>query len=321
MNQLLPRLFKIGMGLAAGLTVTLFVLTTSDAQVPAGNKNGKSDTDGRSQLKNPDRENGPEALARQREMNAGNPDIVGSRAIGEEALKGITRTGPQHAQAAIDRGMIPTGLTPKFKAGVYCRDVDDGWAQEGGGGKGGTHGGIDIPMPRGTPVRAIAAGEVVNKGLHGNDPQGIQIWLRHSPEDTGLTIWSYSQYAHLLELPEFPLGHRVRMGEAIGKTSNTGTGGGKRRDALHFAIVYSDSRKFFVNDALVVPLDGRWMDPIAIYRNGPPFDSQSMKALPANQKQIAIPFMLEDGTTVPADTKLIWPYFCSKAPLPWTKLK
>lgn len=341
MNKLLSGLFRISTGLAVVLLVVLSVLTTSDAQSPDGKKKGKKGPDEQSQTATPKIENGvPDAITRQPEVNYSNPDIVGKGAIGGEAFRGITRTGQgqQGRQAASDRGLIPTGLSPKFADGIYCRGIDEGWAAAGGGGSGGTHGGIDIPMPRGTPVRAIAAGEVVNKALHDHDPQGTQIWLRHSPEDTGLTIWTYSQYTHLLELPDLPLGQRVRMGDAIGKTGNTGSTGnggstgdtqtsskkGKksgRRDAVHFAILYSDSGKFFVDDAYVVPQDGRWMDPNAIYRKVPPFDSVSMKALPADQKQIEIPYMLEDGTAVPADTKLIWPYFCSKAPLPATRIK
>lgn len=331
MDKFLSRLFRISTGLAVVLTVVLSVLATSDAQSPEGKKKGKKGPDEQSQTGTPKIENGvPDAIVRRPEKNYSNPDIVGREAIGREVFRGIVGRGPD----AIDRGLIPTGLSPKFADGIYCRGIDEGWAAAEGGGSGGTHGGIDIPMPRGTPVRAIAAGEVVNKTLQDN-PQGTQIWLRHSPEDTGLTIWTYSQYTHLLELPDLPLGQRVRMGDAIGKTGNTGSTGnggstqtsskqGKnrgRRDAVHFAILYSDSRKFFADDTHVVPLDGRWMDPNAIYRKVPPFDSVSMKELPADQKQVAIPYMLEDGTTVPADTKLIWPYFCSKAPLPATRIK
>jgi len=260
------------------------------------------------------------------------PDFVPLSDVGEEAVAGLARRSPQ---ATRDRGMIRTGLTPKFAEGVYCSDIDDGWAMDYSErrGRDAMHGGIDLPAPRGTPVRAFASGEVVLKALDDDGAQGIQIWLRHSPDDSGLPVWAYSQYTHLQELPDLPIGHRVRMGDVIGKTGNTGisgaearTGGaqnrrgaGVRRDALHFAVLYSQSDKYFRGGSLLLPKDGWWMDPVAIYRKVLPFDSVAMKALPAEQKKIPIPYMLDNGSVAPADTKLIWPYACSKTPLPDTQ--
>ena len=261
-------------------------------------------------------------------------DVVSRAEIGLMIMSAIGRVPRSNAQDARDRGMIPTGLVPKFDDRVNCFDIDDTWAQDYGArrGRDAMHGGIDIPAPRGTPILAIAAGEVVAKFLHEDSADGIQIWLRHSPDDTGLPVWTYSQYAHLRELPELPIGARVRMGDPIGNTSNTGisgaearTGGAsrnmlskERRDAVHFAVVYSTSRQYFRDDRRLIPKDGWWMDPNAIYRKAPPFDSVSMKALPSEQKQVPIPYTLADGTKVPADTKLIWPYAClpKSQPLP-----
>lgn len=263
------------------------------------------------------------------EVEQSNPDFIPLADVGEEALAGLTRRPPE---AARSRGMIRTGLTPKFAEGVYCADIDDGWAMDYSErrGRDAMHGGIDLPALRGTPVRAIASGEVVLKALDDDGAQGIQIWLRHTPDDSGLPVWTYSQYTHLLELPDLAIGHRVRMGDVIGKTSNTGIsgaeartggapnrkGGGVRRDALHFAVLYSPSDKYFRGESLLLPKDGWWMDPVAIYRKAPPFDSVAMKALPAEQKKIPIPYLLDDGSLTPAETKLIWPYACSKTPLP-----
>ena len=120
------------------------------------------------------------------------------------------------------------------------------------------------------------------------------------------------------------------MGEVIGKTSNSGISGrearrrygnveggrrgggsGVRRHALHFGVLYSTSRKYMKNEKLLIPVDAYWMDPNALYRKSPPFDSASLKALPENQKKVPIPYMLSSGEIVPTDTKLIWPYSCS----------
>ena len=37
-----------------------------------------------------------------------------------------------------------------------------------------------------------------------------------------------------------------------------------------------------------------------------------MKALPDADKRVAIPVMLEDGGTLPADAKMVWPYACAR---------
>ena len=47
------------------------------------------------------------------------------------------------------------------------------------------------------------------------------------------------------------------------------------------------------------------MDPNTLYRNKSPFDSYSMKALPEAEKRVPISVMLEDGQTIPADTKIV----------------
>ncbi len=231
-----------------------------------------------------------------------------------------------------ERGVIQTGLTPLFDKAVTCRPIDSEiWAKDytRKRGKPAHHKGIDIPAPRGTAILAVADGTVVGKFLNKKNPKGIEIVLRHEPEDTGLPMWTYSQYTHLLAMPELPIGARVKMGEEIGKTSNTGISGrearrkntgksrkgrgrGKvRRDALHFAIFYSNSPKYSTSRKGIIPLDGYFMDPNAFYRKNAPFDSPSMKNLPATEKQIPTPYMTDDGQFVPQETKVIWPYACS----------
>ena len=44
----------------------------------------------------------------------------------------------------------------------------------------------------------------------------------------------------------------------------------------------------------------------------PPFDSASLKALPAGQKKVGVAVMTRDGTVMPADAKIVWPYFCDR---------
>lgn len=229
------------------------------------------------------------------------------------------------------RGVIETGLTTLFDPAVKCRAVDsEAWAisYSQKRGKPALHKGIDIPAPEGTPVLAVADGVVVGKFLNDHSPKGVEIVIRHEPAQTGLPVWTYSQYTHLLELPELPIGSRVKMGSEIGRTSNTGLSGleakrrnsgeqssGRktnkaRRPALHFAIFYSASPHYAVARKGIIPADGYYMDPHAFYRTKGPFDSVAMNNLPAGEKQLPIPYLTEAGQVVPTDTKVIWPYSC-----------
>jgi hypothetical protein len=85
-----------------------------------------------------------------------------------------------------------------------------------------------------------------------------------------------------------------------------------RRPALHFGVYYSESPKYAALQRIVIPADAHWMDPVALFRTSPPFDSKSMRALPAAEKAVPIPYMLPDGSAHPANTKLIWPYRCTR---------
>ncbi|MBU2454995.1 MAG: M23 family metallopeptidase [Proteobacteria bacterium] len=228
------------------------------------------------------------------------------------------------------RGVIQTGLTPRFDKNCNCRPIDSEiWAKNytQKRGKPALHKGIDIPAPRGTPVLAVADGTIVGKFLNEKNAKGIEIVLRHEPDDNGLPLWTYSQYTHLLDMPDLLIGTRVKMGNEIGKTSNTGisgkeakeknaggisssSGGKKRRYALHFAIFYSNFPTYAVSSYSIIPIEGFFMDPNAFYRKKPPYDSISMENLPEQEKQVSIPYMTEDGQFVPTDTKVIWPYSC-----------
>ena len=212
------------------------------------------------------------------------------------------------------RGVVETYLTPDFIDGGACPQIDsEKWAidysykRESDA----LHKGIDIPQPRGTAIRAVADGMVVGKFENKHNRKGIEVMLRHTPDQTGLPFWTYSQYTHLKEMSPLPIGAQVKKGDEIGKTANTGKMGKRvRRDALHFAILYSESPEWSNDGEVVSPKDGYFMDPNAFFRIDPPYDSQSLRKLPGNQKKVPVPYMRADGTLVPADTKRIWPYVC-----------
>lgn len=175
-----------------------------------------------------------------------------------------------------------------------------------------------MPAPRGTPMIAVARGTVVAKYRGETSARGIEVIVRHSPEDTGIPLWIYTQYGHFSEAPKVEVGQRVRMGETLGPTGNSGIDtktreqSTRRRDAIHFAVYFSTSEKYVERNDMIIPINGYWMDPNALYRNQLPLDSGSMKALPATEKEVPIPVMLDDGAVVPGDTKLVWPYTCKR---------
>jgi len=212
------------------------------------------------------------------------------------------------------RGAIETGLKPDFIGGAKCPEIDsEEWAIDYSHKRSSPaiHKGIDIPQPQGTPIQAVADGVVVGNFLNTGNRKGIEVVLRHSTQQTGLSFWTYSQYTHLLEMSPLAIGASARMGQEIGKTSNTGKMGRRiRRDALHFAIIYSKYPEWSNDGKFVTPKDGYWMDPSAFYRLEPPYDSNSLKALPQEQKENPIPYMKTDGSFLPNNTKRIWPYPC-----------
>ncbi len=103
------------------------------------------------------------------------------------------------------------------------------------------HLGIDMPAPSGTPVLAVADGEVLWAGQgflfgrpHLEDPYGVAVFLRH---DGGWGMYRlYSLYAHMREA-YVTRGQRVRRGEPIGEVGATGVASGPH---LHLEIRYVD---------------------------------------------------------------------------------
>lgn len=274
---------------------------------------------------------------------------VGKTQIDRTSLCAIGRGPRCSIKTAIARGLFQTGLRPQFAPGTHCRDIDEHYAIDYTykRGRENYHGGIDMPAPVGTPIVAAAAGTVVAVYDGEDSYRGKEIVLRHTPEDTGIPLFIYTEYGHFARTPKFKAGDRVRLGQTLGPTGNSGVtpgrarsggrhragmgggemagrgsgrrgsfvrrgdGRGNRRPAIHFAVFFSANPHYAALPTAVVPADGYWMDPVALYRGKPPFDSASMKALPANQKRVPIPYMLADGSVHPAGSKLIWPYLCT----------
>lgn len=241
-------------------------------------------------------------------------------AVAPGVLCAIGRGRECDIQLAVKRGMFPTGLRTRFPAGFDCRGIDEGWAVDYSykRPRENYHGGIDMPAPFGTPMRAAADGTVVGVFRGETSYRGIEINIRHSPQDTGLPVWVFTQYAHLNEMPTLKAGDRVTRGQVLGPTGNSGVApgrdgrGGNRRPAIHFAAWYAETGDFAVWRERIIPVQGWWMDPIALYRGAPPLETQALKDLPDEDKDVNIAVMAEDGSFQPAAARIVWPYACTR---------
>jgi murein DD-endopeptidase MepM/ murein hydrolase activator NlpD len=236
-----------------------------------------------------------------------------------DAVCGITRGKKCDPYLAQARGMIETGLRPVFPKGVKCRKIDEKWSisylQKRG--RVAWHGGIDIPAPFGTPMIAAADGEVVAMFEGGNSFRGVEVVLRHSPKQTGLPYWTFSGYSHFDKMPALRVGAKVKRGQVLGPTGNSGRGkqanvqSGKRRPAIHFSVTYGKSRNFKISkNNVVVPKGGFWTDPNAFLAGMSVLDTSVLKAMKGKQKRVRVGVQLQDGTVRPAGAKMVWPYIC-----------
>ncbi len=247
-------------------------------------------------------------------------DLVEADALDRETICAIRRGRSCDPKSAIERGLFETGLGPVFPEDAVCHGIDDTFALDYTfkRGREAHHGGIDLPARWGTPMIAVADGTVVGKFMGEKSPRGIEIVLRHAPADTGLPVWIYTGYAHLDRMPDLEVGQRVSLGEVIGPTGNSGVGGKNhqaktnRRPGIHFSAFHGETGKFTVHRGVVVPVEGHWTDPIALYRQATPLDSRALEALPEDEKGVPIPVMFEDGTAYPAGTRFVWPYMCAR---------
>jgi len=227
------------------------------------------------------------------------------------------------ARAPVDRltgeaSMIrPSGLRPVFPSQARCPGIASPFGSQtryDGSARpkwsfGGYHGGIDISLAEGAPLLAMSAGTVASKG-EGGQLEGIYLWLRHSPEDTGLAYWVYSKYQHLQFLPELAIGARVAAAEVIAHSGKTGTVGGHYGSAgyphLHLTTLKSASGDQVVGSRGEAR-GANLIDPLVIYRD---------IALPTSVEpalrndEVSIPASTTDGQVWPAGTRVVWPVVC-----------
>lgn len=118
-------------------------------------------------------------------------------------------------------------------AGVTPDDLVDTFMQVRGPER--RHEAIDIPAPRGTPVVAVTAGEVVRMTDH--DSGGITLYLL-APD--GQTLF---YYAHLLGYADgLRPGLRVRQGDVLGYVGDTGNAAPGSYH-LHFEVMTASNAR------------------------------------------------------------------------------
>ena len=211
------------------------------------------------------------------------------------------------------RGMFKTGLKAKFYDNKKLVVCDDCWAIDYSHkreGRPAYHKGRDLPMKFNEPVLAMADGTVVGLFENLTNRKGVEVVLRHTPQQSRTKYYIYTQYTHFNKWPlDLKIGQQIKVGEVLGPNGNSGKKGNKvRRPALHFSAFYSKSPNwsFFKGGFLVK--DGYWMDPISFYRNEEPFDNKSIKNLKSKEKNPIIGYKTKSGKILPEGAKKVWPF-------------
>jgi murein DD-endopeptidase MepM/ murein hydrolase activator NlpD len=124
-----------------------------------------------------------------------------------------------------------------------------------------THRGVDVAVPVGTPIIAIADGVVVKSG-QGPSIGGIGLVIRHAPETTGLSTYTYAFYKHLREIAPEASGTHVHKGQIVAYTGKSGTEG-----SIHFGSEgFAELHVEIWDDAGASWPSGHLADPVAFLR-------------------------------------------------------
>ena len=143
------------------------------------------------------------------------------------ALKSPARKGPKIA--LLDPAVAPKPETPSFLGqdavlpvnGIVTSNV--GWRHDPIDGTIRHHNGVDISVPTGTKVKAIAAGRIVESGPHGG--YGNLVAIKHGDG-------TLSMYGHNSRL-EVRVGDQVEAGQTVALSGSTGRSTGPH---LHFEL-------------------------------------------------------------------------------------
>ena len=204
----------------------------------------------------------------------------------------------------------PSGLKPVFPNNARCIEIAcPYWSRTRYDGSlrpeyrhGGRHGGIDLSLTEGTPLLGMAGGTVVKKG-EGGMMEGIYLFMRHSPEDTGLSYSVFSKYQHLQSLPELPIGAKVVVGQVIARSGKTGTVGG------HYGSTGYPHLHLSTKKILNGGTQKTGFDPLMFYHEAS-LKLKDSVGPSSSAKTVVIPYMTTDGHIWPHGTRVVWPVAC-----------
>lgn len=239
--------------------------------------------------------------------------------------KGLLKKEPQ-GQSTGEEGKTlpfqPSGLVPVFAAGASCAEVASPFGSptryDGSlrpmNRFGGRHGGIDLTLTEGTPLRAMAKGTIIHMG-DGSQMEGNFVWLQFAPADTGLPFWVYAKYQHLKELSTHAIGAVLHLGDIVGPSGKTGTMGGHYGadgyPHLHLTVYAAPSEHYALKDTKVAAEAARIFDPVALFLPGLRSLDDLNNQTAGQQKQVPIPCLGDDGAIHPPGSRLIWPVACT----------
>ncbi|MFD4409391.1 transglycosylase family protein [Streptomyces sp. NPDC058476] len=135
----------------------------------------------------------------------------------EPTKSGTSATSTKTTTTADKAKKAPSFVAPVNAAtGTPYHAAGSSWSK-------GYHTGVDFPVPTGTSVKAVAAGQVVSSGWGGSF--GYQVVIRHADG-------RYTQYGHLSAI-SVKAGQSVVSGQRIGRSGSTGNSTGPH---LHFEV-------------------------------------------------------------------------------------
>lgn len=107
----------------------------------------------------------------------------------------------------------------------------------------GGHKGRDYAAPGGTPIKAVASGQVITVDSHYS--YGYYVMIYHGTADDGNNYTTL--YAHMRSWPSVSVGQTVSQGDVIGYVGSTGNSTGNH---LHIELRQNGAR---INPALYIP--------------------------------------------------------------------
>ncbi len=201
----------------------------------------------------------------------------------------------------IAAGLFETGLSAEMPRDADCPEISLAFGTRlNRSGKprteehGTTHVGVDWTVPEGTPVVAIADGNVIERGANPGDARGNYIAMEHRE----LGIRFFSNYAHLSRF-NVDRGQIVKRGQVVGYVGKTGSA---TYEHLHLNVY---------GDRSVKVGSRRWRyryDYLQLLSA----DMTSIDPVTKREQKIPVAYIDQTGEIHPATAKVIWPFACSR---------